>query len=530
MTVKPALRVPAASKRVVLPLWAALVVAGASGPVLDAAFPDRDVWFLAFPGIALVLLALRGRSLGGALLTGLVAGASFFFLHIEWASLFLGPLPMSALATVMALFGAAGGAVIALAYRWVPRVWPGVLGRLVLLPAVVAGLWTAREAWSAVWPYGGFAWGRVAQSQSESPLAPLFAYLGISGLGFLMVLLTAAALEVATVLTREYALRPVAGIRSSRIAYSRGLVGVLATACLVLLVPGWPVVQDGTLRLAAVQGNGKAGYFDQRERGDLLRAQLAATERIIDEEIDLVIWPEGGSDLSPLTEPAAAAAFDYVTEAMDAPLLAGVITQREQATYNSQLLWLPGEGLVDLYDKRHPVPFGEYIPDRAFWRMFAPELIDMVARDYSPGTTDMVVEVGGVTVGVNICFDIVDDQILTESVEQGARLIVASSNNADFGRTDESAQQLAFARIRAIELGRTVVNISTVGISAVINADGSTLAELPWYTADSMIIDAPLSSTITPAVLLGRELEWFATGLGLAGLVLGAAAGRSSRD
>src|SRR5690606_22297349 len=140
-------------------------------------------------------------------------------------------------------------------------------------------------------------------------------------------------------------------------------------------------------------------------------------------------------------------------------------------------------------DKRHPVPFGEYVPDRAFWRPFAPHLIDLIGRDYTPGTTDMVMDVDGTIVGVNICFDIVDDQILTETVEQGATMIVASTNNADFGRTDESAQQLAFARIRAIELGRSVVNLSTVGISAVIAPDGSTIADLPWYTADVMIVD-----------------------------------------
>ena len=35
------------------------------------------------------------------------------------------------------------------------------------------------------------------------------------------------------------------------------------------------------------------------------------------------------------------------------------------------------------------------------------------------------------------------------------------TNNADFRNTDENLQQLAFARTRAIETGRSVVNIST---------------------------------------------------------------------
>ena len=132
----------------------------------------------------------------------------------------------------------------------------------------------------------------------------------------------------------------------------------------------------------------------------------------------------------------------------------------------------------------------------------------------------------GVTVGVNICFDIVDDQILTESVEQGAQVIIASSNNADFGFTDESAQQLAMARIRALELGRSVVNISTVGLSAIIAPDGTTVAEVPWYTAATMVEDVPLSTSITPAVLGGRELEWLVSGLGLSAVLIAGLVGR----
>ncbi len=66
-------------------------------------------------------------------------------------------------------------------------------------------------------------------------------------------------------------------------------------------------------------------------------------------------------------------------------------------------------------------------------------------------------------------------------------MIFAQTNNADFGYTDESVQQLAFARIRAIELGRSVVNISTVGTSAVILPDGSIMEQLPTHEPGTMV-------------------------------------------
>jgi apolipoprotein N-acyltransferase len=290
------------------------------------------------------------------------------------------------------------------------------------------------------------------------------------------------------------------------------------------------VAPEGSVRVAAVQGNGRAGYFDGAQRGELLQAQLDATVPLFGEDVDILLWPEGGSDLSPLAEDYAARVFDTVARELDADFIVGTVTERDGRVYNTSMLWRPGDGAIDFYDKKHPVPFGEYVPDRAFWEPFAPDLIGLIQREYTPGTTDMVFEAGGTTVGVNICFDIVDDQLLTESVEQGARVIFAQSNNADFGRTDESAQQLAIARIRAIELGRAVVNVSTVGITAVIQADGTISDRLPWYEAGAIVTDVPLHTAITPAVLLGRQLEWFVSGLGVVLLVgAGLLAARRSR-
>jgi len=493
----------APAARPLLPFWAALAVAAGSGPILDAAFPDGNWWPLAYVGIALVLLALIGRRAGSSLLIGFIAGLSFYLCHIEWASLFLGFLPMTALSVLESLFFALGALTITLVYRWLPRAFPSPIGRLLLLPVVVAGLWTAREAIASVWPYGGFAWGRVALSQSESPIRELFSWLGISGVSFVMVLLVALVIECG----RSASLRRMA-------------IAVLALG-VVLVIPAWPTATDGSMRVLAVQGNGPAGYFDERSDGDLLRAQLEATEPFVGEDVDVVVWPEGASEYSPLTTQVGSNAFDDVSETFDAPLIGWAVTERGDEIFNTSILWQAGEGQLDYYDKQHPIPFGEYVPDRAFWRPFAPDLIDLIGREYTPGTTDTVYDVNGVMVGVNICFDISDDVILANSVRDGAQIIFAQSNNGDFGYTDESVQQLAIARIRAMEFGRSVVNVSTVGTSAIIAPDGSTIDQLDDHTVGGMLEAVPLSNATTPAAVAGKWIEWLVSALGIAGLAIG---------
>ncbi|QEO10025.1 apolipoprotein N-acyltransferase [Protaetiibacter larvae] len=510
-----------------VPWWSAVLLAAAAGPITDAAFPDLGWWPLAFLGIALVLVAAHGRRAGAGFVVGFVFGLSFYLIHIPWMTEFLGPdelwivraVPWFALCVVMALWCGLGTMLIAIATRVVPRAVRGPLGQLLFVPLVVAGLWTGREAIASIWPYGGFAWGRIAESQSDSPITPLFAWLGISGVGFLMVFLVAVAVAAVRVATVPVLLRALL---------------VTAIAATLVAFPSFPVTTEGSLRVGAVQGNGKTGYFDPPEHaGDNLLAQYAATEPLFGEDLDLVVWPEGGSDLDPLRVPGAARVFDSVAVNTGATFVGWSITKHGEQYFNTSLLWRPGDGAVDRYDKRHPVPFGEYVPDRAVWRQFAPELIDLIQREYTPGTTDAVMDVGrdghSVPAGFAICFDIVDDALMREGVEEGGQLVLAQTNNADFGFTDENVQQLAIARIRAVELGRTVVNISTVGTSAIVLPDGTVQDRLPRFTPAAMVAEVPLSTTTTPAVVIGRGVEWGVVAIALGALIGAAIGGRGRR-
>ncbi len=204
---------------------------------------------------------------------------------------------------------------------------------------------------------------------------------------------------------------------------------------------------------------------------------------------------------------------------VDAPLLVSAVTERGTELFNSSLLWTSEGQEGATYDKRHPVPFGEYVPDRAFWEPFAPDLIGLIGREYTPGTATPLIDLDGVGVGLAICFDVIYDDVVWDGADAGAEVFMFQTNNADFRGTDENLQQLAFAQMRAIETGRSVVNLSTVGTSQVIAPDGSTLDALPIDTAGHMLTDVPLRTGLTPAVVLGPAIKIALGGGSLAGLL-----------
>lgn len=490
-----------------LPLTAALLIAALSGFVNSAAFPALGWWPLIFVGTALMFWSLVGRRPRSALLVGFVGGFAFFGNHILWLTVYLGPVPWLALAGLESIFFALGCLLISLAWRHIPRVWSGVGAQLIGLPAVLAGLWVLREAITSVWPYGGFSWGRLAFSQSDSTFAPLVAWLGISGVSFVIAFLSAMLLQA---------------VRTIRVRWStRGMI--VATAFLIVaLFPAWPAVTSGSIRVAAVQGDSNSGLFAQISPGDSLNDHLQATVPIFGKKVDLVVWPENASDIDPLRNKRAAQTLDFVSKEMNAPLVTGTITQNEKGqTFNSLLLWENGKGAVAQYDKIHPVPFAEYLPNRSFWYPLAPGLFDLVPRDFTFGTRSNVFDINGIKAGVAICFDIVDDGLIHQMVDGGAQFILAPTNNADFGHSDESVQQVAIARLRAIESGRSVVNDSTVGVSAMFAPDGRVIGKLPTFTRGALVETIPLSTTVTPAMFAGRQIEWIVAGFALASLVVG---------
>lgn len=512
-----------------IPLAVALALAAAGGLACWAAFPSLGLWWAAPLGVAALVVATAGRGVPAALALGLVFGVAFEVPLLSWAGVYLGWLPWTALSVFEALFLALAGGGLALVSR--------LPGGPAVRAVAGAAAWVGVEALQARQPFGGFGWSRLAFSQSEAPTLPL-ASLGGGPLVSFAVVLAGALLGHAVLRLLEGSDKPSGGHGGGRGTAAAAVLTAAAVAAVLVgqAVPSPVDAQHGTVSVAAVQGNvAEPGLEFNAERRAVLDNHAAGTQALVEQvargrapQPDIVVWPENASDIDPFRNPDAFEVIDDAVESVGAPTLVGTLVRGEDGRIrNTTLQWEPGAGPVDRYVKRHPVPFAEYVPYRDFFRRIT-SLIDL-AGDMAPGDEVGLLTVAGVPVGDLICFEVVDDDLVADTVDAGARLLVVQTNNATFGDTDESVQQLAMARLRAVEHGRAVAHVSTVGVSALIAPDGTLLERSELLTPAVLQADLPLRSDLTLASRLRAAPEAALATLGALAVLLGALLRRRPR-
>ena len=121
------------------------------------------------------------------------------------------------------------------------------------------------------------------------------------------------------------------------------------------------------------------------------------------------------------------------------------------------------------------------------------------------------------------------DALVTDSVRAGAQLITVPTNNATFGRTEMTYQQLAMSRLRAVEHGRSVVVSATSGVSAIIDPTGKVTQRTDLFTPAALVATLPIDSDLTLATRLGSTPEGAATAAAVLALIAASIAARQAR-
>lgn len=505
-----------------------------SGLLAGPTLPRAGIWPLIFVSVFLMVWSIRRVGFWAGYGIGFVGGAAFYASQSVWMSAYLGPEPWLALAVLEGLI--CGFAMGAMALIWQSHergasqlgIWSQPL--LIIALALV---WVTREWLCGHLPYGGYQWSRLGQPVVGTVLER-WAYWG----GISAVSLAVAVISITFVVVFDSS-------RSFSQSQSRpqSRVSLVSTVFMVapvlaaLLIPLVTIVPNGetseTVKVAAVQGNANAGLFANPIPGSILAKHVRESKVLAKDPkargIDFVVWPENASDQNPLTNPLAASeVYQVSSQLLKTPLFLGTVTWQADNAYNSVLLFDPSKSKIAQYNKRRPVPFAEYVPDRPFWFAIAPDLIGLINHGFSSGNRPGIFQVAGTQVGSLICFEIGIDDLSHDLVTGGAKLILSQANNSDFGHTDETFQQESLARLQAISTGRAVVHVSTVGVTELILPNGQILQRIPAFKPGYVLGELPLRNELTPAM---RFYGWAdALALTATGLLLVTAIVHRGRD
>jgi apolipoprotein N-acyltransferase len=442
------------------------VVSAAAGALAVLAFAPFGWFPLAALSLATAYGLLAGQTPRRAFWVGWAYGIGLMGFGVFWIRISLNEFGNMAawLAHLLTFlfvlgmgfyYGLAGWLVARLSAR------SAVAGALLVFP----GVWVLAE-WVRGWLFTGFPWLAVGYSQIDAPLAGYAPLAGVYGLS-LAVALSGGLLWVAVVRSGR-----------ARAVAIAGLV-LLWFAGLLIGRVEWTRPQGEPLRATVVQANVQQSLkWDPESRIPTLRAYVELTRASLDS--DLIVWPETAvpdflhqvrnAFITPLSEEVREAGAELV---LGIPVL-----DLGTGDYYNGLIAIGSS--EDLYFKRHLVPFGEFLPFKAWLGPLA-EAFEVPMSDFSAGTAARpLLRVGPHRVGASICYEDAFPAEVAQAPPDAAYLINVS-NDAWFGDSLAPHQHLEIARMRARENERALVRATNTGISAIMDHRGRVLGVVPAF-------------------------------------------------
>jgi apolipoprotein N-acyltransferase len=444
----------------------ALIAALIFGALLNMAFSPFDLWFFAPVSLVGLFLLISNVSIKVSFIRSLLYGFAFFAPLLHWSGSYVGWVPWIALSVLQASIFSLIGIV---SYS---RNLTGGLR--------FSGAFLGVELLRMQFPFGGFGWGRIGHTQTDS-LTPFYPIIGVAGISFLVSLF------------------------SSLIAIRRwrNILVILVICSVSFLIPK-PNQSDGVLKIAAVQGGVDQLGLDYNQRAfGVLRRHISTTTTIAS-DVDLIVWPENASDIDPEKNSTAKNELEQLLNRISSPLLVGAVQRGFDGPENVSILYEP-DGRKTKYLKQDLAPFGEYMPLRSFAEWIAPEAKRVV--NFKPGKKPVLFAVKGSDFATLICFELLDDDLVRQSAT-GASFLINQTNNATFGRSNQASQQLQIARSRSAELGKDLIAVSTTGFTAHISNSGQILKELPQFQSGALTTEVRLHNSRSPASYLPSWIWW----------------------
>lgn len=352
--------------------------------------------------------------------------------------------------------------------------------------------------------WAGVPWASPAVGLASSPLLIQSAsILGSAFLCFLIFFVNAALCE-AFVFFRE----------------CRDKTALLALFCAALLF-GSNLLSGGILlsrkdsderavTVAVIQGNAPStdhSYLGTRLRRSMAEARAAA-ERA---DVDIMLWSESFVQYDLPSDEGLCEQFAALAAQTGAIQVVGAFSDTDEGFFNSLFLFTPdGQMSEDVYYKRRPVPFGEYVPWRLLFETLIPPLteISILARNIDRGSEPLLFYTDLGKLGGLICFDSIYPSLARTSTAAGAELLLLSTDDSWFDGSYAKSLHLRHAVLRAVENGRGVVRTGNTGISAVIDREGHILTQTEPDVCTHAIATVSLHSDTTPYTAMGEVFTY----------------------
>ena len=488
-----------------------------TGILYPLCFPNLDFGWLAWVVLIPLHLAINRLSSKEAFWWGWFAGTIGYAGTVSWVITAMhsyGQVPLIISVLLMILLASYIGLYVGLytlGISWFKK--PGSF----LICLIAPSLWVALEL-LRTYLFSGFPWALLGYSQYQwLTIIQVADITGVYGVSFLIVLVNVALFYVISWLVEQNVLE----LKPFPWAIAISTLSVLG---IVLTYGAWQLdyYANGNssatqLRVGVIQGN-----IDQARKWDKTYRQESVNRydklsRQAAKDTDLLIWPESATPFFFEREPAYQRQVAAIVGDTNTSLLFGSPTLRRYADgspylFNSAYLLSPQGEIVGRYDKRHLVPFGEYIPLRSI--LFFLDKLVVGIGDFQSGIGDLTLTLPQqearlpLKFGVAICFEVIFPDLVRQMAKEGADFLVTITNDAWFGDSVAPYQHFGMVVFRAVENRVAFARSANTGISGFIAPDGHILSTTPIFTQEAIRGTIPIRTTTAFYSQYGDVFAW----------------------